>query len=316
MKDVKIIYIRYNRNRAEKFQTLTQIAEINEKKFVIKKSLTKVGKEHVNSYEKKYQMAKQLYKDIVPLEGNFSDEEVVFPFIEGKSMRDTLSQHKTDKEKLYELLNEYLSVLLSFNEDKIIQYRPTEKCVQVFGDNFAEGKAVEYADIDTIFDNIKLRDDKWIAYDYEWLLDFPIPVDFIKWRILYRYYCAEYEFFKNSTDLYGFMSFFGFDKDITDDYESKEIHFLSYVFGDRYNYIDKYKKSVVDLAYLDRKYGNLDKYIHRVEQANTKLEQDNAVLKDESVFYKNAYETVLNSLSWKVTKPLRTIISKLKHEEV
>lgn len=315
MKGRKVLYVRYNRNRARMFQTVTMIVADNGSKYVVKKSLTEEGMEHIKSYEKKYASAASLYKAIVPLKGEYKDNEVVFPFIEGRSMRDFLDKCKGDSKRLYGEINRYLEVLLSFKDERIISYKPSEECVQVFGSPFKDGMALEYSDIDIIFDNIIKQGDTWISYDYEWMFDFPIPIDYIRWRILYRYYCAEYEYFKSNTDLYAFMEAFGYGQAIVDDYEQKEIHFLSYVYDNQYNYMERYKKPVVELEHLDKLYDNLDIYINKLNSENSLLKYEYELTKNAYELTKNAYDATLSSLSWRITKPLRRLASVLRHEE-
>jgi len=76
----KMLYTKFNRTRDPRFQTSTQIYLEDGKKYVKKSALTKSAHAHVSEYVERYELNTKLYKNIKPLEGEWHEEYVVFPF--------------------------------------------------------------------------------------------------------------------------------------------------------------------------------------------------------------------------------------------
>jgi len=54
----------------------------------------------------------------------------------------------------------------------------------------------------------------------------------------------------------------------------------------------------------------------KLREENNKLKQENNKLKQENNHYKSLYEEVINSKSWKITRPLREIVAFLKNKRI
>lgn len=165
---------------------------------------------------------------------------VYFEFVEGES----LEQH-LDKLLLQGQVESAKALLLSFckllnTQPELGLFEETEDFHKVFGKlderrlrRVMEGDVPFYAsqvtDIDMICQNVLISDGITVI-DYEWTFDFPVPVDYVIYRILFFY--LE---FQNRKSLFGGFDFYE-ALSITEDkkklFEGMEASFQKYVQGD------------------------------------------------------------------------------------
>jgi hypothetical protein len=88
----KIIYSKYNYNRAPEFQTKTVICEVDGKRHIEKSAITERSKAHISAFEIKYEKVKDIYKDIELLHADVEDDTVVYPYLEGESIQSYLKR--------------------------------------------------------------------------------------------------------------------------------------------------------------------------------------------------------------------------------
>lgn len=79
--------------------------------------------------------------------------------------------------------------MFAYNRDNICKWKVSEGFGQIFGKsagvNIKDAECVAPANIDAIFENFIIIDhERYINIDYEWTFDFPVPIDFIKYRTL------------------------------------------------------------------------------------------------------------------------------------
>lgn len=331
----KTIYVKYNRIRKPIFQTATKQVVIGDEKYVEKQALCPEAQEHISSYDDKYQFLVALYDHIVPLKGIMDNNVERFPYLKGITIKEMLENSKADMNELFCKIEFYLNELLRFKSESVIDFYNTEEFEEVFGNRITFGcKAVKGADIDIIFDNIMVVGDCWYSFDYEWTFDFPIPVDFLRFRILYRYYCSEFHYFEERISQDEFLKHFGYNDSEIQLYTSFEWGFLHYVFGEncKYSYLDRYIKETYPIqtaltqlgdtkACLELKQNelqgkeqiilNLTNEKNELESLNEKqsleLEQAKTLLEEKTIYC----DAITNSISWKITKPIRRVLDKI-----
>lgn len=124
-------------------------------------------------------------------------------------------------------LLDYLNFIKSIHVGAV--FEPGEEFREVFGDvNLPVGTVcAPCTDIDLLCENILLTGENWTAIDYEWSFSFPIPVNFLLFRIIF-YFTAhanrgtEFE----NCDFYGKM---GITAGEIAAYEAMETHFQKFV---------------------------------------------------------------------------------------
>ena len=156
-----------------------------------------------------------------------------FEYVRGEELFDLIAGHirAGDVQTAKELIYRFAAVLRS---RAVLPFTPSEKFARVFGSLSEEGAySLAYTDIDMCFDNIIIRDGRWVVTDYEFCFDFPVPVDLVIFR-------AVYFFFRKAEKLPGraalrneIYEHLGI-KDRISAYHEAEVHFQRYIEGDVY----------------------------------------------------------------------------------
>ena len=190
--DDRIIYEKKSNNRSQRFAIETYIVEDARKKKVVKKRATyPEGKMHLDQMYIRQKYLQEMFDDsgikVLPCERN--ENGVVFPYISGESLEEKLDAlvEKEEYQKARTVLREYLDIIRRIHSTMIFQ--KTDGFREVFGEvEFDEPvMSAPFADIDLVLDNIIIHEEKMYLLDYEWTFDFPIPVDYLIYRILHYY---------------------------------------------------------------------------------------------------------------------------------
>ncbi len=280
----RVIYSKFNSYRNPKFRIQTCIVgnfdldkNITER-YAEKRALCKEAINHIQSIKDNYNKIKNLYKNIEVLpftdvhNGEAIDlSRVRFPYAEGKKLNKDFA---------------FFRDMFDYSEDYKTEFRITDQFQKVFTDCFPkEGiEAVIYGNVDSIIDNFLKIDGKIIVFDYEWVFDFPVPVDYIKYRAALSWEEFGEEIIK--------------EIDNVPLYEKMESQLQKYVNVKPYNF--NYLKEVKTLDTLRHQYEESvacnNNYRAQVQELETRignLEAD--------------YNKILDSNSWKCTALFRKI---------
>ena len=90
-------------------------------------------------------------------------------------------------QELEELFFFYLKKIRSLHSGE--KFRKTPEFIRVFGDVPLEGEydASGMSNIDLVPANLLIQRDRQVVIDYEWTFRFPIPADFIQYRMIHYY---------------------------------------------------------------------------------------------------------------------------------
>ncbi|MEG0252350.1 MAG: hypothetical protein RR625_06950, partial [Christensenellaceae bacterium] len=189
------LYVKHTNYRKKRFRIVTKIVQQNGRKFVVKEAENDDSKQHILRIAENAELLRCALKEkvnICPFENR--DGQIYFPFIEGERYTDILKEmvRKGDRKAFDERIKKYLLVL-EMNEDNITEFSDTEGFCKWFGDEFAtelEGcSALKLSNLDMTPDNLIVRSDNQIVLiDYEWVIDFLIPRDFVVYRNLWFLY--------------------------------------------------------------------------------------------------------------------------------
>lgn len=275
----KILFCKYNTNRASEFQTKTLVSLDNDILYVEKRPLNKNGEKHIQEFVKNYDIIKGVYSNIELLPVEKTSDGVRYPYVEGKSIDDVLSEVSSWKqffEKVKELKIRYFGV----NPDNYCNFTESEEFIEKFGAvDCSSQKCIKPCNLDLIFDNIIIREDGTaVAFDYEWVCNCAVPELYVNYRIFRRLYDRYYNYFIEKCNFEEFLYEFEFSKEDIELCEELEKGFLSYVFKggviefppkqyqiDRMN-LQKVRanNNVVDLLHDTEK-----KYLDTIDNLNT-----------------------------------------------
>ncbi len=187
---MKTIFVKYSNERSDAFAIRTEICLENSKKKVKKTPCSEKAENHVRNIYRWYQELKKVYAKS-GLKINHCDlvgSSVEMEYLEGQTLEEILDGHVERKEydELEKCLETYLAVLTEAAQE---EFCPTEEFKKVFGvvPEFDHMKSAAVTDIDMVVNNI-LVCEGWNLIDYEWTFDFPIPVEYVVYRVLHYYF--------------------------------------------------------------------------------------------------------------------------------
>ena len=186
-----------------------------------------------------------------------------------------------------------------------------------------------------------------VAFDYEWVFDFAMPKRYVEYRILCHFYDKNIEWLSPCYDFDEYIDRFGFSDIEKDTFRKMEDSFIKHVYTggeaafadqryhikrpvykevmDKYkdydnvsreyqNTIVEYHKSVAEYQkVLDVLHSTEKEYLLTIDRLNeavkivSDLEQQLAATNARLNEMYMAYDALLNSKSWKVTKPIRWV---------
>ncbi len=185
------IYCKYSNDRAVQFRIKTAIyQEENGKKIVRKSALNAAAAEHIEQIYRHYLQMKESFRGslFAPNQCTRTESGVELEFVEGETLEQYLDELYFSGRylKIIEEMKRYRDILYSLPDNIPFQY--TEKFEEVFGGDtrFGDCPSLRISNIDLIFCNILMGEIRTII-DYEWVLDVPVPIEFIVYRAVHYY---------------------------------------------------------------------------------------------------------------------------------
>ena len=181
------IFCKSTEKRRRKFQIYTSIIQDEGKKYVIKEAVYEDGKAHISTIYNNYNLLSEVHPGKV-VKCAMEKDRIVFPYLDGvmyeKILCDIIRSSISDIE-LEELLKEWKQLLIGGAEN-IVEFDNSEQFQILFGngEQLLGDKALRITNFDCIADNIVMTQHGVCFIDYEWVFDFPIPIDFCFYRLI------------------------------------------------------------------------------------------------------------------------------------
>jgi hypothetical protein len=256
------IYAKYNRNRFPQFQIETSIIQDGLSRYVVKRALSDRAHHHIEAIHQGYEWVKESIIDSrmnQPKIIEKNQHQIVFEFIEGKSLERLLFEAFLDQDKprYFRCIDRYHDLLFgSFRTVKGFKITPDNhiflKDVET-GFIEQDGVCFPHAFLDLVMDNILVtQDEQYYCIDYEWVITTSFPIDFVFFRSLSTFYGFKYgefnvERFVPFSDL---MNRYGITSYQLDQYAKIEQNFQRYIVGDRLYNRSRYLKKRIFLSEL------------------------------------------------------------------
>ncbi len=241
----RVLYVKYNKMRRAPFQIRTEICEEDGKRFAEKSALRPEGTAHILRFSDSWQKMERYYENVSFLKPEFYQETMRYAYVEAPTLDELLEKRIRSGEDAVAVLNEALARLLAVREDGCAPFVKTERFIDVFGPvKIAEGPAFAVSNVDMLFENVMVKDGKWICLDYEWVFDFPVPVDFVRYRILLYFYRHHAGLLEGRMDAVGLLERSGISRVQSIRFARMEKAFQEYVHGEGgcCRYVDRYAK--------------------------------------------------------------------------
>lgn len=231
----KIIFSKYSNERAREFAIRTDILEEEGKGRAVRKTACyPEGKRHVEQIAMWYEKLEMVYKD-TPISMNrcVLTEEGIWPeYVSGRTLEEELDERLMAGERnaCVELLMEYVEVIRSAGSKEV--FAMTEEFKRVFGPALLPGNltCAAVTDIDMVAANAMVMEEGFIHTDYEWTFAFPIPVNFVIFRILMYY--MESAAIRRPLLEENLYERAGLTEQELEQYRKMEEHFQRYLIGD------------------------------------------------------------------------------------
>lgn len=258
----KIIYSKYSNERREKYNIRTDIVKDDAGyKYIVKAATNQESMPHIENLMNWYERLTAKYSDtiFVPNKAEVCEEGVKFEFLEGDALSEILDSYisKKNLDAFYQLIEQYVSEMKNAYGKKI--FEKSKEFIEIFGDVELPDGLLGDTDfnIDLIFPNIIVKDDKWNVIDYEWTFACCIPLNYVIYRALSVFVYSVDQRMEHMGD--EIFQRYGITEEEVAVYRQMELNFQAYVFGDRknLNYIDtvigKRKITLQSMFELNRK---------------------------------------------------------------
>jgi len=248
-------YAKYNRLRAPEYQISTRIYVTEDGKRVAeKKALRTEAVPHIEQLsENRRKLSEAGDERVVDILSN-ENGIAVFPYVEGENLETKVNSALGKKEKLLKTIHEALDVIYAYPEKMLCTFKDTENYKKVFGNTgsyFAGKEALTVANVDSTFANFVMNEDgKVVCLDYEWVFDFPVPLDYLKYRTLYYYFSANRPYIQRYMTEKEFMTEFDLSDELIAVCQEMDNLFQQIVHGEnrKYIYTRNYEKEVYNIG--------------------------------------------------------------------
>lgn len=323
----ELLYIKYNSHRRPEYQISTRIVSNGKTKKVIKCPISDKAGIQIETLKDNYKKLKNYYKSIDILPFKVSKEipsGLEFKFVEGASVLSGVNFEILSLEHITKRVISVMDELLDVRDEYLCEFSETEDFQKVFLDcHPKEGiKAFKICNLDSIFSNFIRTDKSIVCLDYEWVLEFPVPVDFVRYRMMRYLYDENTEFLKDKASFEEFSACLELTEEDRELYADMEMKFQYMVHGEnvKYIYLENYKKRMLtsEKAYQlidskDEHIANLDENIEHLNEDIKKLDQ---YIEDIKTDYGNIIEskdTHIGNLNSSIDSLNKTLEEKDTH---
>ncbi len=227
-------YVKFSNERDRKFCIRTEVCQTVDNGLSVKKiPAYREASEHVQRLEKLCENLTGIYEtegieaNRCRIQGNNAELE----YLTGITLEDRLDEllEKGKTEELEKLFFTYIRKVKNIHEKE--PFKKTQEFIDVFGDVKLrlDLKSAEVSNIDFVPANIILSGDRVSVIDYEWTFTFPVPSQFLVYRMIFYYLKLndKREILKNRN----FYEKAGITEDDIKAYVEMEHNFQQYILG-------------------------------------------------------------------------------------
>lgn len=231
----KILFFKYSNERADEFSIRTEIIRNVNGSFEVRKvPSSKSSYRHIERIFENYKILEKIYKNSIIRHNHckMRQQSIYFEFLEGNTFEEILKEKiaRGHEEEVITLIDCFFKEIQ--NSYTFHEFSVSEDFIKIFGEcnGLQNALGCGKLNIDLIFSNVIVCDDKWNIIDYEWVFDFDIPFNYIIYRALHQFFLK----IQGGT----LSESFFYDKyDITSEeisiYEKMDISFQNYVKGNK-----------------------------------------------------------------------------------
>lgn len=191
-KEEEILFVKFSNDRSSAYNIKTFITKSGDgKRHLIKMPDNSLACRHMEGIGKAYGELSALFADSRFLVNRYESREegLELEYLLGQTLEEQADKllEAGEEEKAAKLV---LQAALELRKCKKQEaFTVTEEFSRVFGEvSLPAGlMAAPFNDVDAILPNILVQGENWVLIDYEWSFPFPIPVNFIIYRLIHYY---------------------------------------------------------------------------------------------------------------------------------
>lgn len=293
---MNVIYCKNNYNRTSKYQTKTLICKENGDLLIYKRALNSLAEPHIQRFGTVYKKIKNIYPDIQVLPADMHADEVKYKFIKGISLDDAIKSKSDSLDAYISNIKKCIKDIFNVNKEYETTFKITEQFKEMFGNTEELPlNAVCPCNLDMALDNMIIDSTGKInLYDYEWVVDFPVPENYVIFRMLCRVYDKYKEEICTKYSLESFIACFGIEKKEYDIYRRMEDAFIADIYScpDPAWYSNK-------CYYVRKDYAEIRRELNRAEELTVKLKNtEKEYLQTVDILHdtEKKYLTTINNL--------------------
>ena len=309
------LYAKFNTLRAPEYRVDTRIMLEDGRLYAVKSPSCSEAVSHIDVIEKNRQLAEDFYKTIKPVGVERRGNDLYFEYINGRPFGDDCIDYSSAEiEDICADLKAHMDILMNdISDDHRCTFEITDEFRGCFGDvSIPEGTpALRKSNADMIFGNFLKTDEGIICIDYEWFMDFPVPEDYIRYRV---YRCVFESYINIAWKIktrQEFACMMGIDKKLADIFDLMEDRFQNKISGDGLSAgnIINYNKP---FRRLDEFTAEREGLIARMENAEAECDrlgreigEKDRIIKEQQAYIdkmKRAIKNPLFALKWAANK--------------
>lgn len=306
----ELLFVKYSNERSRRFAIRTEILKDSDGNRKVRKSACyPEGKEHIEKLPVWEEKLEKVYRD-TPISLNHcrsGEQGVEIEYLTGETLEERMDHLLLEgrTREVMELLMEYLEVVRRAGSSQIFYVTPEFE--EVFGQVLLppDLTCAPVTDIDMVAGNVILKENGWIHMDYEWTFDFPIPVNYVLYRIIQNYLYGNVE--RQSLYKEQLYKKAGLTEQELAQYEKMEEAFQNYITGDH---------QPLRVLYQEISPGCVD--FHAEEAHRREVAAVNAAANQGIDIFVDTFEIAMTGIhvsGWAVSKADRQVQFELRDEK-
>lgn len=247
----KVVFSKYNRTRRKEYRICTCIYDTEEGRFVEKRALCQEAQAHIDALAEHSAKMEGVFENIQILQPRMEQGAAVYDYLEGQTVEAQLTAQMDDIRNLPGLLKEKNAFLFA-------------------GPN----ETVRPANIDMLYDNLICADGVYYCMDCEWVVDEPLPVEFLQYRSVYYFYTKYRKQLEHTWTEEEFLVAAGIPAEKFTEYRELELKFQKKVRGDQFEFDDR--KGTEKKVIPGEEVQKIQWYQQRIVQLQDEQEEKNA----------------------------------------
>ncbi len=281
----KVLYTKYNSTRKPEFQLKTSIIECDGEKYVLKQPIDRRATTHFENIQKNYEKLCSVPGKITPIPYTKQGNGLRFEFVEGRGLLDDVNFYEDSPEAIICKIRAAANVIFETDEQNSRPFVISEEFKAAFPNLYpTDERSFKVSNLDAIFSNYIIQNDKIICIDYEWVVDFDVPARFLLFRALLYLYKENSAVLEKHFLQHEFLKAFDFSDNDIWLYSEMDYCFQSMVHGEggKYIYTARYEKPYIRLNLSDEDFDVRDEQLKQLAQQVKSLNED-IRLKDEHI---------------------------------